>query len=491
MTTALRGGTALYASATLLDRVLGLLLLPLLTRSLLPGDYGAWTQTAVAAGLLMPLVLFATPTAIVRWFASPLAAGQRARHFVTLGAFVGGLYLACAGIVLALDGAFAQAVYGHAGRAALLPALLALLLADAGVDIANSWLRAASRMAWVAGVLALRSVLRFCSVLWLVGEGGAPLVNWLGTYAAAQCALALGVLAAVYALLRRDAAPGGTAIADAAAPALPSWRAGLVFCTPLVLLALFTVFNATFDRMLLVSLLGLDAVAVYSAAASLAGVPAVFYSVLGFTVFPVLARHWAQAQQHEAARLTTLAARIYLYLCVPLAVVLAIVGPDLLPLLSTARYQAPQAVFGWLGVSVAAFGVYQLLLYALLLDGRSKQVLWLALAAAALNAALNLLLVPRWGASGAAAAAAAANAVMAAWAARWAARVMPWRFPWRALGAVGQGAALLALPLLLVPLLGPVGLGWHTAAALALGGAAYLALDWARRESIARMLLAR
>ena len=53
MPATLRTGTALYASALLLDRLLGLLLLPLLTRALSSADYGAWTQTAVAAGILL------------------------------------------------------------------------------------------------------------------------------------------------------------------------------------------------------------------------------------------------------------------------------------------------------------------------------------------------------------------------------------------------------------------------------------------------------
>ncbi|MBP6318649.1 MAG: lipopolysaccharide biosynthesis protein [Rubrivivax sp.] len=488
MPATLRTGTALYASALLLDRLLGLLLLPLLTRALSSADYGAWTQTAVAAGILMPVVLLATPTAVVRSFSGAVGASMRLRFFGRLGGVALALFLTCAVVVLLWREPFAGVVYGEAGRGALVPALLALLAADATVDFATAWLRATARMGWIAAVLALRSGLRFGVVLWLVGDGGVALADWLGDYAAVQCALALAVLAGTWLLLRR----GDRAAAASGARSAPELRELLAFCLPLVALALFTAFSASFDRFLLVQLLGLDAVAVYAAAVSLSGIPALFYTVLGFTLFPVLARHWSEGRRDEAARLTTQALQVFAFLCLPVALALALAGPVLLPLLSTAEYRAEPAVFALLGLAVAAFGLYQIVLYALLLDGRSRQVLALAMAAAALNALLNLVLAPRWGLVGAAAAAAASNAAMVPWAARLAARAMPWSFPWLRLAGVAWRAAVAALPLAWAT--GP----WHAAepvswawviGALGLGSGLYFALDWRHSDSAARMLL--
>ena len=491
MGAALRGGTALYAGATLLDRLLGLLLLPLLTRVLAPSDYGAWTQTTVTTGVLLPVVLFATPTAIVRWFAPPGSATWRPGHYLSLGAFATALFAACAAALWLGREPLAQLVYGEPGRAVLVAAMLTLLLAEAGVEFANAWLRAAGQLAWVAGVLAVRSALRFGLVVLLVGGGDLPLAGWLGRYAAAQAAWAGLVLVAAYLALRQGAA----AVANTALPpaSLPGWRALLAFCGPLVLLALFTTFNTAFDRFLLVRLLGLDTVAVYAAASSLCSIPAVFYAVLGFTLFPLLAARWGEGRRDEAARLTSMALQVFVFLCLPLALALALAGPVLLPRITTAAFHAPWPVFALLGLSVAAFGVYQILLYALLLDGRSHQVLWLAMCAAVINALLNLLLAPRWGAVGAAAAAAAANTVRVVGATRWAGRVMPWRFPWTALRPVLVGSVRAAAPLALVLAWQPQGAtAWAAfAAALALGAAVQFGLDWARPQSLTRMLLQR
>lgn len=501
MPASLRTGTALYASALLLDRLLGLLLLPLLTRAITPADYGAWAQTAVAAGFLMPLVLLATPTAIVRWFSGNLTSAVRRRGFTRLGAMALALAFAVTVVALVWREAFARLVYGADGRAALVPALLALLAADATVDFATAWLRAAGRMGWISTVLALRSLLRFGIVMWLVMPGGVALADWMGRYAAAQCALAFGVLVLSWRFVRVGPTDGGhpgdaaagDPVTDATEPAAaaPALATILAFCWPLVALALFTAVGASFDRFLLVRLLGLEEVAVYAAVASLCGVTAMVYTVLGFTLFPVLARHWSGGRRDAVAQLTTQALLAYGFLALPLALTLALAGPALLPVLSTVHYRPPPTVFAGLALSVVSFGIYQILLYPLLLDGRSRQVLALTVAAAALNAVLNLLLAPSWGLAGAAAAAVVANAAIVPWAAWLTARALPWRFPWAELSRTAAHALVAATPLAWAarpweaqapswPLVGAMAL---------LAMAVYLALDRTRGASVARMLL--
>lgn len=480
MTASLRVDTALYASAILLDRLLGLLLLPFLTRAISPQDYGVWTQTAVTAGMLVPLVLFAAPTTIVRYFSGPVGRAGRVRQFGQLGALSVGLFVLCAAAAWLGAAGLAALAYGSAAREPLVPALLALLAADAGVEFAVAWLRAAGRMGRVASVLALRSVLRYGALLVLVGPA-TPLLDWLGPYAAVQCGFALAVLVLARVLV-------GAADAAAAATEPPLLRELLRFAFPLVLLAAFTSLNGVLDRFLLVRWIGLDGVAVYAAAVSLCAIPVVFYSVLGFTLFPVLARHWSTRQFDEAARLVSQALRVYLFLCLPVALAIVLAGPWALPLLATADYRAAPGVFAWLGLSVTAFGVYQILIYALLLDGRSHQVLLLAIVATAANLVLNLLLAPRFGASGAAAAAAISNVAMAGLAARLARRVLPWRFPWSGTWAIVWRALAAALPLLAAAQqAAPTPLGM--AAGLAASAMLYLGLDRWGSNPVTRAML--
>lgn len=483
MRSRLRADTALYATAVLLDRLLGFLMLPFLTRAITPQDYGVWTQTAVTAGLLVPLVVFAFPTAIVRYFSAAVGPGVRARFFDRLGATSLLLYITVATLALLGAGSFAAWAYGDTPVGpALVPPLLGLIAADAGIEFAVAWLRAAGRMGGVVVVLVLRSLLRYGALLALVGWGGvgAALAVWLPPYALLQCGLALAVTAVTRWQLRSRA----EAVVMAEATSL---RELLRFAAPLVLLAGFTALNGVLDRFLLVRWLGLETVAVYAAAVSLASIPAVFHSVLGFTLFPVLARHWGERRVDEAARLMAQAMQVYLFLCLPVALAIALAGPWGLPLLATQHYSPDPAVFAWLGVSVTAFGLYQILLYALLLDGRSLQVLALAIVATTINLLLNLLLAARHGAAGAAAAAAGSNLTMVLLAARLARAVLPWRFPCASAWALAWRAALAALPLGWVAAQDQPG-GAAMAGALAAGALLYLGLDLARRGSVARSL---
>lgn len=476
----LRGGT-LYGAAVLLDRLLGLLLLPVLARALDRHDFGAWSQTAVAAGMLMPLVGFAFSTAIVRSFSGDCGAAVRLRYFARLGGVVLALYaLAVLGLVLAA-GPVAALVYGGPAGLPLLPALALLLATEVGVDFALAWLRSLGRMGLIAAITGLRSLLRYGLVLALVAGGAPPLAQWLTVYTGVQAGVMLAVLATSALLLRRT----GAAAAAAAPP--PPLAELLRFCAPLVLLAVFTSLNAYLDRFLLVDGLGLDGLAVYSAAVSLCAIPGVFYSVLGFTLFPRLARRWNEGRRDEAAGLTDQSLQLFLFLSLPVALLMATGGSALLPLITTGEYRAAPAVFALLGLSVLAFGLYQITLYALLLDGRSHQVLALAVGAAVLNALLNLALVPRWGALGAAASAAVSNAALVAVAAHLARAAMPWRFPWRGLWPIAWRAAVAALPLALWALAPG---SWPLfAGALLLAAGLHLGLDLARRDSVARTLI--
>jgi O-antigen/teichoic acid export membrane protein len=483
MASTLRVDTAVYGSAILVDRLLGFFLLPLLTRAVPPADYGAWTQTAVAASMLVPLVLFGSPTAVVRYFSSAASASVRRRFFVQLGAVALLLLALAVALASVLPLPLAALVYGQADHQNLIPVLLVLLAADATTEFSMAWLRTAGRISGVATALVLRSAVRYGVVLLLVSDAPVPLVEWLGRYAATQLALALAVSAATIWALRRTSVP-----AEPVTP--PRLHELLVFSAPLVALALFSSLNGFLDRFVLVRWLGLDGVAVYAAAVSLCTIPAAFYSVLGFTLFPVLARHWQERSLDEAARLMTQALEVFLFLCAPVAALLAVAGHWVLPLLTTGAYAAPTAVFVLLGLSVVAIGSYQILLYALLLDGRSRQVLGLAVLATAINLLLNLWLARRWGMSGAAGAAAASNLVMVVLSARLVRRVLPWNFPWTGLWTIAGHAALAVLPMGVLMAWGVPSPSLSLAAA-ALGAAVYFALDWRRPGSVARAALGR
>jgi O-antigen/teichoic acid export membrane protein len=425
----LKSDTALYAAAVMAERLLGLLLLPLLTRHLPAADYGVWAQTLVVSGVLMPLVVMCLPAAIVRSFSAGLSAEVRRAWMLRTVALAGFLFLVI-GLAASLAGSeLARAIYGSAERSDFVPVLVTLLAADALLDLLIAFLRSGFRMRWIALLMLARGGLRFGFML-----AALAIFGW--TFQRAFLALAVLQLVVVAAAFVRELLRSDAPASNGSAAVLPSWRALLTFAAPLVLVSVLTSINSFGDRFVLTHLLGLDRLAVYAAVSSLVSLTGVAYTVLGFTLFPVLSRLWVAGDLAGAQRLTGDTVRVFLFVALPYVLWLAGSIGSLLPLLTTQAYRVGSELPVLLGLAAVAFGLYQIMLYLLLLSGRGLHAAWMMLAAAALNLTLNLVLVPSLGLLGAAIAAAGSNAMLAALA--YAAAKA--KFPWRSAGRIGAAA---------------------------------------------------
>jgi O-antigen/teichoic acid export membrane protein len=481
----------------MVERALGLLLLPLLTRRLDSHEYGLWAQTAVVSSVLMPLVLFGLPAAIVKFFSASLTDAQRHRWMRRTLAATIGLFAVIALCAALAPAAVAVAAYADAAERRFVAILVTVLAADALFDLLVAYLRAAFRMRSIAGLLVARGALRLGFMWAALGVAGWPFWQAFALLAALQ----LAVVGSAFGLELRRLACAAAAAVDGKPPHAPApvphdpartdfgWRDLLGFAAPLTLVALLTSVNGFTDRFVLTQTLGLQAVAVYAATASLVAITSVAYTVLGFTLFPVLSRAWARGDRVDAARLASEAMRVFLFLALPFSGWLASVADTLLPLLATRAYRVPGAMVLLMGLAATCFGLYQIVLYLLLLAGKGLLAAWLLLAAAALNLALNLLLVPRFGLTGAAGAATVSNALLAATAYLAARRHALARFPWAGLLriAFGTGLALGALRLI-GPWL-PGGPGASLLLGLVACAALYAAADLAPGRSVLRALL--
>lgn len=483
----LKTDTVLYGAATMVERVLGLVLLPLLTRHLTAAEYGIWAQSAVVSSVLMPVVLFCMPAAIVRFFAGGLGAGARRAWMMRTLAFATALF-AVLGLAawLARD-TVAAAVYGDAAERGYVAVLVTLLAADALFDLLIAYLRAAFRMRSIGLLLLARGGVRLGFLALALGAWQMPFARAFALLAALQLTIVIVVFGSE--LMRRGStlldAPDG-----ATAPPV-TMHALLAFAAPLVLVSLLTSANGFSDRFVLTHLLGLSAVAVYAAIASLVSITGVAYTVLGFTLFPVLARLWSQGETERASRLAADVVRVFLFMALPVALWLPCVAGSLMPMLTTQAYRVPAEVVLLLGIGAIGFGLYQIVLYLLLLAGKGLRAAWLMLLAALLNLALNLALVPHLGLTGAALAAALSNFVLAMTAYATAHRHAGARFPWASALRLVCGAGLAAVALLLLERLMPP-VSWPLLLASVLAAAiVYLAFDLAPGRSVMRAFVLR
>ncbi len=481
----LKTDTVLYGAATLAERVLGLVLLPILTRRLSGAEYGIWAQSAVVSSVLMPLVLFGLPAAIVRFFAGGLAVAERRRWMLRTLALATLLFTLLGLLAWGTRDAVAVAVYGSADERSFVAVLMTLLAADALFDLLIAYLRAAFRMRSIASMLLARGLVRVGFMAFALGVLELPFLRAFGALVLLQLAIVVAVFAGE--LMRR-----GPAVAVNVTTAnTVTVHALLTFAAPLVLVSLLTSANAFADRFVLTHLLGLPAVAVYAAVASLVSITSVAYTVLGFTLFPVLSRLWAAGETERASMLAADVVRVFLFLALPVALWLPCIVGNLLPLLTTQAYQVPAVVVLLLGAAAVGFGLYQIVLYLLLLAGKGLHAAWLMLLAALVNTAMNVMLVPQLGLTGAALAAALSNGVLAVLACAAARRDAQARFPWASALRIACGAGVAALCLLVLDGVLPAASWTSLLVSVVLAAAVYLAADLIPGRSVLRAFVLR
>jgi O-antigen/teichoic acid export membrane protein len=115
------------------------------------------------------------------------------------------------------------------------------------------------------------------------------------------------------------------------------------------------------------------------------------------------------AREPDAPRTYSRVATLYTAGAVGASVTLAALAPLLLRIFATGKYADAASVIGLLALATSALGAYYVVATGVNLVQRTGQIAWTTIVAAALNVALNALLIPIWGIVGAGLAALAAN----------------------------------------------------------------------------------
>ena len=213
------------------------------------------------------------------------------------------------------------------------------------------------------------------------------------------------------------------------------------FGIPLVPTALFLWVTNFSDRFFLVKLADVSEAGLYSV-----GVRVASAMVLLLTAFRMAWPAFAYSIKEERE-----ARRTYAYVLTYLTVVtawvalaLTLLSPWLVELLAAPKFAESSRVVGPLAFATVAYGAYIVIAIGV---GRARrtQFNWVVTgAAAAVNVALNLALIPPYGMMGAAIATVAAYSTMAVGMAWWSQRIYPVPYQWRRVATAAVAAVGLA-----------------------------------------------
>jgi O-antigen/teichoic acid export membrane protein len=414
-----------YGLGGLLSRILAVLLLPLYTHYLSPADYGR-IETLIAAVTVLTIVLrLGISSAFFRfWFDATDDTGRRTvlrtSFWFTMGAATAGLAV---GVALAPQ--ISDLLFGDTGDADLVRAAFVLLWAQMNYEQLTAVFRVEERStAYVLASLANVLVTVGTTVLLVVVLEEGPLGVLVGNLS--------GTLLVYAALLGYRREQLGLELDR------PLLRAMNRFGLPLVPTALFLWLTNFGDRFFLVKLADAAEVGLYSVGVRIASA-----MVLLLTAFRLAWPAFAYSIEDEGeARRTYAFVLTYLTLVASWAALgLGLLSPWLVDLLAADAFADSSRVVAPLAFAAVAFGAYIVIAIGL---GRARrtQFNWVVTgAAAAVNVALNLVLIPPYGMMGAAVATVAAYVTMACGMAWWSQRVYPVPYQWRRV-ATAAGAAV-------------------------------------------------
>jgi len=195
----------------------------------------------------------------------------------------------------------------------------------------------------------------------------------------------------------------------------PSLREGLIYGLPLLANEIIAVALVTLDRLMIKAITGdFAAVGVYSIGASLAMQVNVFMNITVFEAFTPMANRLYMTEGPAAVR--ALKARVLLpmtYAAIGIATLLWCFGADAIIALSGHAKSASGPVFAMVGVVYALLPVLLVAGYGLLLEKRTVKVMSLMCGSLLVNAALNLVWIPKYGVMGAVYATAVSSTALA------------------------------------------------------------------------------
>ena len=421
--------SAIYGIGGLVSRVIAVLLLPVYTRYLTPEDYGK-IETLLALTTVMGLLLRAGITSAFFRFYFDVDDDEgrrrvlRTSFWFTMVAGTVGL-----GLLLALAGPVAELLFGSSESADLVRAAGVALWATVNYEQLTALFRVEERsLAFVCASLANIFLTIGLTLLLVVALEKGPLGVIVGNFS--------GTLLVYLALLGYRREQLGL-----------QFDRGLLremnrFGLPLVPTALFLWVTNFSDRFFLVKLADVAEAGLYSVGVRIASA-----MVLLLTAFRTAWPAFAYSIKDEAE-----ARRTYAYVLTYLTVVtawvalaLTLLSPWLVDVLATDDFAESSRVVGPLAFSTVAYAAYIVVAIGV---GRARrtQFNWVVTAAAALvNVALNLALIPPYGMMGAAVATVAAYATMAVGMAWWSQRIYPVPYQWRRVGIAALGAVVLVV----------------------------------------------
>ena len=367
----------------------GIILLPILTKTLGAYDYGIWAQLIVTISLCTPLVTIGLLSGIVRFLAAETDKKeiQEGLFSSLIVIFFFGLLFA---FLLILSSNFLSHTIFHTADAIPLIKISAFIILIWALDQALlQFFRTRRQMTKYSGFILLESFGELGLITYLVLHG-------FGLFGAIISLLIIksitfGIMLFVIISQIGIKLPNFTTIKPYLAfglPMLPSYM-------------LVWIINSS-DRYIIGYFMDSASVGVYSAAYGIGGIILMFMGPISIVLYPTILKLWELDKIEEVKTHLQYSLKYYLMLAIPATFGLSVLAKQSLLVLTTSQFVYGSVLIPIIAVSSIFSSFYSINMYILATAKKTKIIGALLGIAAIVNVVLNIIFVPLIGILGAA-----------------------------------------------------------------------------------------
>lgn len=378
----------------------GLIILPILTKTLGANDYGIWVQVLISVSILQPFILLGLNNSLLRFFSS------KEKHEIVQGIITITCVTLAVGIVASitfylLSDQIATILLHDKSSSTVFKIASPLLVTEALNVIALSSFRIFGQIKRYSAILLFGALLEIILISSFVLFG----LGLIGAIISLLIARTIVLIVTLYLIFSYS---GFTL------PKFSMLKPFLIYGIPLISISFSDMIITSSDRLVIGFFMGASSVGIYSAAYGIGSIIFMFSSVIMYVLRPTIFKEFDEGRLDSVKMYLSYSWKYLLMFLIPSAFGLSILAESILANLTTlefiplGKFIVPLVVMSTvLNSTQEIFGV------VLMIKKDTRIFSFIIVAAAILNVMLNILLVPYWGIIGAAATTLIAYAMLA------------------------------------------------------------------------------
>jgi len=367
----------------------GLILIPILTKTLGADGYGIWSQIWATISLLAPFCTLGLSYAILRFLSTEKDKETIGEGLSSIFAITAVIAFILSSLILIISEPLAVAVFGGIDAAFYIKISSFLIFLAAIDQLLINYFTAFQQMKRYSSFLILQTVGEVILITYFVLSG-------FGLSGAIISLLIVRLITTTLGFL------WVTSDVKFRTPGFSIVKSYLPYTLPLLPTMLCYWLINLGDRYVIGYFMGVDAVGIYSASYGLGGLLVLFYAPLSSTLFPAMVHCYENNKIQELKTHLKYSLKFFLMFAIPAFFGLSVLSRSLLVTLATSEFVEGAAVVSIVALATILFSCSSINTHVLNLFKETKKVGLIHIGSASINVVMNIILVPLMGIVGAA-----------------------------------------------------------------------------------------